>query len=278
MRIAAGVSYDGSRFDGWQSQPSRNTVQDILESALSSVADASVRVAAAGRTDAGVHAAAQVVHFDCSAHRDESAWVRGANAHLPPEIAVQWATPVDDAFHARFSAQARSYRYVLYNHPVRHALMPRNVGWYHRPLDLDAMRKGVLLMLGEHDFSAFRSSECQAKTPVRQMLAASVRGRGPFVIFDFTANAFLHHMVRNLVGSLVYVGNGKHAPSWIANLLEGRNRHLAAPTIGPAGLYLADVRYPAHWLLPQFARMMPLGLEDEQSDANMKMAGEGDRQ
>ena len=277
MRIAIGVSYDGSRFDGWQSQPSKNTVQDNLESALSAVAAVPVRVAAAGRTDAGVHAAAQVVRFDCSSRRDESAWVRGANAHLPPEIAVQWAMPVDDAFHARFSAEARSYRYVLYNHPVRHALMPRNVGWYHRPLDLEAMRRAAHLLLGEHDFSAFRSSECQARTPVRQMLAASVRGRGPFLIFDFTANAFLHHMVRNLVGSLVYVGNGRHAPDWIASLLDRRNRHLAAPTISPAGLYLADVRYPARWLLPRFARMMPFGLDGEQSEATMMMAAQGDR-
>lgn len=278
MRVAIGISYDGSRFDGWQSQPSGNTVQDMVESALSAVADEPVRVAAAGRTDAGVHAAAQVVHFDCLARREDSAWVRGANAHLPPEIAVQWAKPVDDAFHARFSAESRSYRYVLYNHPVRHALMPRQVGWYHRPLDLEAMGEAARLLLGKHDYSAFRSSECQARTPVREMMAASVLGCGPFVFFDFTANAFLHHMVRNLVGSLVYVGKGKHPPDWIGSLLEGRTRRLAAPTISPAGLYLADVRYPAHWLIPQFARMMPFGLDHERSDTSMKKTTRGDRQ
>lgn len=259
MRIAIGVSYEGSRFDGWQSQPSRNTVQDYLERALASVADHAVRVVAAGRTDAGVHAAAQVVHFECDAQRDMSAWTRGTNAHLPPEIAVQWAVPVDQEFHARFSAQARSYRYVLYCHAVRHSLMSRHVGWYHRPLDLAGMRAAAATLVGEHDFSAFRSSECQAKTPGRRMESASVQVHGPYLLFDFTANAFLHHMVRNLVGCLVYIGKGKHQPAWMAEVLASRDRRMAAPTISPAGLYLAAVRYPERWPLPAFARMMPFG-------------------
>lgn len=276
MRIAIGVSYDGSRFDGWQSQPSKNTVQDRLESALSAVAAEPVRVSAAGRTDAGVLAMAQVVHFDSVAHREDSAWVRGANANLPPEIAVQWAVPIDEAFHARFSAVARSYRYVLYNHPVRNALMSRHVGWYHRPLDLDAMCEATRLIVGEHDFSAFRSSECQARTPVRHMKAASARAFGPFVVFDFTANAFLHHMVRNIVGSLVYVGKGKHSPEWISGLLLARERRLAAPTFSPAGLYLADVGYPAQWLLPAFARMMPFDFSEVSAETCVKTTAEGE--
>jgi tRNA pseudouridine38-40 synthase len=264
MRIAIGLSYDGSRFEGWQSQPSGNTVQDHLERALAAVADAPVRVTAAGRTDAGVHAAAQVVHFDCDAQREESAWIRGTNAHMPQEIAVQWAVPVSEEFNARFSAVARSYRYVLYNHPVRPAISSRHAGWYHRPLDIARMKEGAALLLGVHDFSAFRSSECQAKTPVRSMESVSIRANGPHVLFDFTANAFLHHMIRNLVGSLVYVGKGKHPPSWMGELLDERDRRLAAPTISAAGLYLTAVRYEPRWSLPEFARMMPFdyGLDD----------------
>ena len=257
MRHVLGISYDGSGFDGWQSQPSRNTVQDVLENALSSIADVPVRVSAAGRTDTGVHAAAQVVHFDCDSDRPEMAWVRGTNAHLPPEVAVQWALSVGDGFHARFSAVQRSYRYVLYNHPVRNALMSRHVGWYHRKLDVVRMEKAAQWLVGEHDFSAFRSSECQAKSPVRNLMAASVRATGPQIIFDFSANAFLHHMVRNMVGSLIYVGSGKQEPGWIGELIKGRDRAAAAPTFAPQGLYLSGVEYPEEWALPTFARMMP---------------------
>jgi len=276
MRIAAGICYDGSPFDGWQSQPSGNTVQDRLEGALSAVADAPVRVVAAGRTDAGVHAAAQVVHFDCAATRADNAWVRGANAHLPAEIAVQWALPVDDGFHARFSAEARSYRYVLYNHPVRHGLLSRHVGWYHRPLDAEAMRAGASMLVGEHDFSAFRSSECQARTPVRRMASACVTVQGPYLFFEFTANAFLHHMVRNMVGCLVYVGKGRHPPGWITDLIVARDRRAAAPTFSPAGLYLADVRYPARWPLPEFAPLLPMGPVWQASEIG-RAAGGDDR-
>lgn len=264
MRIAIGIAYDGAAFDGWQSQPSGNTVQDQLERALSAIADTRIRLSGAGRTDAGVHACAQVAHFDTDAVRPDSAWVRGANAMLPPAIAVQWSAPVPGEFHARYSARARSYRYVLYSNPVRPSLLAGRTGWYHGALDLEAMRRAAAMLVGEHDFSAFRSSECQAKNPVRVMKCASVARSGPYVYFDFTANAFLHHMVRNMVGCLLYVGNARRPPEWIGQVLEGRDRRHAAPTIAAAGLYLADVSYDPQWRLPAFARMMPFGLgEDE---------------
>ena len=224
MKIAIGIAYDGTPFDGWQSQLSGNTVQDHLERALAGIADARVRLNGAGRTDAGVHACAQVAHFETEMKRPESAWVRGANAALPPEIAVQWATSVPDAFHARYSARARSYRYVLYSHAVRPSLLARRTGWFHGALDLDAMRRAAALLVGERDFSAFRASECQAKSPVRTLERATVAQRGPYFLFDFTANAFLHHMVRNMVGCILYVGKGKHAPEWIAQVLDSRDR------------------------------------------------------
>jgi len=263
MRIAIGIAYDGTAFDGWQSQPSGNTVQDHLERALSVIAGATIRLHGAGRTDSGVHACAQVAHFDSQTTRPDSAWVRGANAGLPPAIAVQWSAPVPDAFHARYSARRRSYRYVLYSHPVRPSLLAGRTGWFHGALDLDAMRRAAAMLAGEHDFSAFRSSECQAKNPVRVLDRAAVACCGPYVLFDFTANAFLHHMVRNMVGCLVYVGNARHPPEWILRVMEGRDRRLAAPTIAAAGLYLTDVRYDSQWRLPAFARMMPFGLAED---------------
>lgn len=263
MRIAIGIAYDGTAFDGWQSQPSGNTLQDHLERVLSDIADASIRLHGAGRTDAGVHACAQVAHFDSETTRPDSAWVRGANAALPPAIAVQWSAPVSDEFHARYSARSRSYRYVLYSHPVRPSLLAGRTGWFHGALDLDAMRRAAAMLAGEHDFSAFRSSECQAKNPVRVIERAAVTRRGPYILFDFIANAFLHHMVRNMVGCLVYVGNARHPPEWLLQVMEGRDRRLAAPTIAAAGLYLTDVRYDSQWQLPAFARMMPFGLAED---------------
>lgn len=257
MRIAIGASYDGSRFDGWQSQPSGNTVQDTLERAMSQIAGGPMRLTGAGRTDAGVHAVAQVAHFDTDAARPETAWVRGANSLLPGAIAVQWATAVPPEFHARYSAIARSYRYVLHNHPVRPALFAQKVAWFHLPLDTEAMAGAARLLLGEHDFSAFRSAACQARSPVRMLSHAGVSRSGPYCMFDFTANAFLHHMVRNLVGCLVYVGKGKYPPEWIGEVMESRDRKLAAPTMPPDGLYLTNVQYDVHWKLPQFAPMMP---------------------
>jgi tRNA pseudouridine38-40 synthase len=261
MKFAIGVSYCGAGLEGWQSQPSGNTVQDQLERALSEIGGERIALTGAGRTDAGVHASAQVAHFETAADRPESAWVRGANSLLPAGIAVQWAAQVAKDFHARYSAVSRSYRYVLYNHPVRPALLAGRAGWFHLPLHVEKMREAANHLVGEHDFSTFRSAECQAKSPVRVMESAAIRVSGAYLLFDFTANAFLHHMVRNVVGSLVYVGKGKHPPEWIGELLVARDRRLAAPTFAADGLYLSRVRYDARWCLPAFPEMMPFDAE-----------------
>jgi tRNA pseudouridine38-40 synthase len=251
MRIALGVEYDGKPYCGWQSQPGGRTVQDTLQSALSHIADAPVTVNAAGRTDTGVHALEQVVHFETDANRPLSAWVRGVNAMLPPSIVVRWAHPVPDEFHARFSAQGRSYRYLLINKPVRSAIHAGKAGWFHLPLDIALMREAAGYLLGEHDFSAFRAAECQAKSPVKCMNKIDIYLNGDVLVFDLEANAFLHHMVRNIVGCLVYVGKGKYPPAWMADLLASRTRHLAAPTFSPDGLYLRRIQYDPTWCLPQ---------------------------
>ena len=253
MRIALGVEYDGSPFFGWQSQPDVSNVQDALQTALSSIASEPVSILAAGRTDTGVHALEQVVHFDTHAERPLSAWVRGANALLPESIAVLWAHPVPEEFHARFSAQARSYQYVLINRPSRSAVHHGKVGWFHALLDMEAMREAATYLLGEHDFSAFRSSECQAKSPVKNLAQLDIQRNGDTLIFDLNADAFLHHMVRNIIGCLVYVGKGKHPPQWMKEVLESRNRNRAAPTFAPDGLYLRRITYDSKWGLPQSA-------------------------
>ena len=250
MRLALGVEYDGSAFHGWQTQTGGGTVQDALERALDKIAGEPVKVMCAGRTDAGVHATAQVVHFDTLVERPLSAWVRGVNTFLPPQVAVRWVHPVPDQFHARFSAYGRRYRYVLINRPQRTGVWHGRAGWYHHPLDAGSMQQAADLLLGEHDFSAFRAADCQAKSPVKMIRQALVRRTGDLLIFDFEAGAFLHHMVRNLVGSLVYVGQGKHRPEWMAQLLAAKDRALAAPTFSAAGLYLAGVLYEPHWGLP----------------------------
>ena len=226
-------------------------MQDVLERALAAIAGEAVSVMAAGRTDRGVHARAQVTHFDTNVSRPETAWVRGVNAFLPESIAVLWAQPVDAEFHARFSATARTYRYRLINRPVRPALEARYAGWYHAPLDVAAMRRAVRALIGEHDFSAFRAAECQARTPVRSVHSIDIEQGDDSIEFVIRANAFLHHMVRNIVGSLVYVGAGKHAPGWIAELLASRDRTKAAPTFAPEGLYLERIEYDVKWGLPQ---------------------------
>ncbi|MBI1965816.1 MAG: tRNA pseudouridine(38-40) synthase TruA [Betaproteobacteria bacterium] len=253
-RIALGVEYDGGRFCGWQTQPESCAAQDALEHGLAEIAGAPVATTCAGRTDAGVHALAQVVHFDTGVERPDAAWVRGTNALLPPALAVTWSRPVPQDFHARYSALSRSYRYLLLNHPVRPAADQARVGWYHAPLDLEMMQCAARLLVGEHDFSAFRSAECQAKTPVRTLAQLDIERRGDCLIFDFRANAFLHHMVRNIVGSLVYVGKGKYPPEWVGEVLASRNRALAAPTFEAAGLYLARVTYGPQWGLPDAPR------------------------
>jgi len=245
------MDYDGSRFLGWQTQPGGGTVQDALQAALTTIAGECVAVTCAGRTDRGVHALEQVVHFDVGVRRPESAWVRGANALLPDSVAVQWAREVPAEFHARFGARVRNYRYVLINRAVRPALAACYAGWFHQPLDVAAMRAAARHLLGEHDFTAFRSAECQARTPVRTLLALEVEARGERIDFVLRANAFLHHMVRNIVGTLVYVGKGKHPPGWVGELLESRDRARAAPTFGAAGLYLERVEYEARWDLPR---------------------------
>ena len=249
-RIALGVEYDGSRFLGWQTQPGGGTVQDALEAALSGIADAPISVTCAGRTDRGVHARAQVVHFDTDADRPDSAWVRGVNAMLPEAMAVLWSRRVAPDFHARYSARSRSYRYLLINRPVRPALAARYAGWQHAPLDVDLMREAAAQLLGEHDFSAFRAAECQAKSPVRTLHALDIERRGERIDFRLRANAWLQHMVRNIVGTLVYVGKAKHPPSWVKTVLESRDRALAAPTYSPEGLYLEAVEYEAHSNIP----------------------------
>jgi tRNA pseudouridine38-40 synthase len=252
VRVALGLEYDGQHFCGWQTQPNACAVQDVLESALHEIAGETITVACAGRTDTGVHALAQVVHFDTAALRPQSAWVRGVNALLPPTVAVRWAQEVAPTFHARFSARARRYRYVLLNRPTRPGLASGRVGWFHAPLDLQRMRQAADSLLGEHDFSAFRAAECQAKTPVRTLTELGIRRQGDCIIFDLHANAFLHHMVRNIIGALVYVGKGKHPPEWLAELLQGRDRKMAAPTFAPDGLYLSGVEYEAQWGIPAF--------------------------
>jgi tRNA pseudouridine38-40 synthase len=254
MRIALALEYDGSRFLGWQTQPGGGTVQDALQDALSAIAAQSIQVTCAGRTDRGVHARLQVVHFDTEAVRPETAWVRGVNALLPDSVAVLWSRTVAEDFHARYAAQSRTYRYVLLNRPVRPALAARHVGWYHAPLSVEAMRGAAALLVGEHDFSAFRSSECQAKSPVRTLQALDVRADGERIDFEIRANAFLHHMVRNIVGSLVYVGSGRHPSSWLAEVLASRDRARAAPTFAAEGLYLQHVEYAERWGLPPVER------------------------
>lgn len=250
MLIALGIEYDGTPYCGWQSQSNGCGVQDFLEKAIAKIAGHTVRIHAAGRTDTGVHAMMQVVHFESKTNRPDTAWVRGVNAFLPPTIRVLWAKAVGDTFHARFSARQRSYQYLLANQPTAPAIYANKAGWYHAPLNLEAMQEAILYLQGEHDFSAFRASECQAKSPVRNLLVASVNVHDSFIIFNFTANAFLQHQVRNMVGALVYVGKGKHPPAFIQNLLQLKDRTLSPPTFSASGLYLTGVSYDEKWDLP----------------------------
>ena len=226
-------------------------MQDAVEAALAAIAGAPVSVTCAGRTDSGVHAAGQVAHFDTDAERPHSAWVRGVNSALPPAVAVLWSHAVDAAFHARYSATSRTYRYRLINRAVRPALAAQHLGWFHLPLDIGRMREAAALLVGEHDFSAFRSAECQAKTPVRTLHALEIEQHGERMDFVLRANAFLHHMVRNLVGTLVTVGKGKRPPQWVREVLLSKDRGRAAATFGPEGLVLEKVQYDAKWGLPQ---------------------------
>lgn len=256
MRWALGIEYRGNRFAGWQRQPDCQTVQSHLERAIEAIAGHPVTVHAAGRTDRGVHASMQVVHVDVEVQRPEMAWVRGVNSFMSDDVAVMWARPVDERFHARFSAIKRHYRYFIYSHPVRPTLLAGQVGWLHQKLDLPLMEEAAGLLLGEHDFSAFRSSECQAKSPIKNLeqltvaLARTQPSSGVLIEVQATANAFLHHMVRNLVGALIHVGTQKVRPDWVKEVLDGKDRHKAAPMFAAEGLYLAGVLYPDEYVLP----------------------------
>ena len=258
MRLALGLEYDGASFSGWQTQADGNTVQDALERALREFAGTELPTICAGRTDAGVHATYQVVHIDTDLDRPLHNWVRGVNSFLPRSVAVRWCATVPEAFHARYGAQARRYDYWLLNDPVRRPLTEQRVGWVFRPLDELRMRAAATCLLGMHDFSAFRAAECQAASPVRTVHELGIARRGSFLQVRVTANAFLHHMVRNIVGALVEVGVARQAPEWIAEVLAGRDRSRAAPTFAASGLYLSGVQYDAAFGLPAPLDAMPL--------------------
>lgn len=243
-RIALGISYQGQAYSGWQIQNNRATVQGEVEAALSKFLTTPIQVVCAGRTDTGVHAINQVVHLDTDATRSDNSWVRGVNTFLPPDIRIKWAKEVAPDFHARFDAQARTYVYILRSHAVASAVLAGLVGWYHMPLDLKQMQEAAKYLLGEHDFSSFRSSECQAHSPVRTIYHLNIQKQGNLFIFSVTGDGFLHHMVRNIVGSLVYVGKGKYKPEYMTELLAHRQRKFAAPTFMADGLYLAHIAYP----------------------------------
>lgn len=250
MRVALVLEYDGRGFCGWQSQPGLCGVQDALERALAQMAGHEVRVHAAGRTDRHVHACRQVVHFDSTARRPVTAWVRGVNSFLPDGVAVLWAKEMPDAFHARYCAVARHYRYLLLNHPVRPALLAGKVGWHHAPLELDKMRDAAQYLLGEHDFSTFRAADCQAKSPVKHLQRFSIQRDADLLMLDVTASGFLHHMVRNLMGALVHIGKGAAEPAWMQTLLLAKDRTIAPPTFMPDGLYFAGASYPIEFGIP----------------------------
>lgn len=255
-RIALGVAYRGERYHGWQSQPDGQTVQDTLERALSQFAAAPVSTLCAGRTDSGVHGLNQVVHFDAPVEREPFSWVRGTNRYLPDDVAVQWCQSVPEGFHARNSARGRRYRYLLLESPVRSAIERASCGWSFRPLDGFAMREAAQHLLGEHDFSSFRSSECQSPTPIKTLRSIDFARRGAYWRIDFDGNAFLHHMVRNIMGCLVAVGSGSRPPLWMAEVLAACNRDAAAPTFAAEGLYFAGPYYDRGLGLPEHTPAM----------------------
>ena len=260
-RIAVGLEYQGTRYAGWQSQRSAETVQALAEGALGKVAAAAVSLVCAGRTDAGVHARGQVAHFDTAASRSMRAWMLGANSELPRDISISWVRPVPAHFHARYSAEARTYRYLIFNRASRSGLLANRATWIHRPLDAGLMAQAAAALEGEHDFSAFRAAECQAQSPIRRMERLTVARRGDWLAIEATANAFLHHMVRNIAGLLIRIGKGDAPPAWAAEVLAGRDRRLSAATAPADGLYLWHVRYPAPFALP-VPQESPLREED----------------
>lgn len=251
-RIVMGLRYDGSAYRGWQSQfEELQTIQAKVEKAIAQVADESVSVYCAGRTDAGVHATQQIIHFDTTADRGENSWVFGANSALPPDISVVWSQEVDPSFHARFSALRRRYRYILYNYKVRPAILRHAVGWHYKDLDEVRMQQAARYLIGEHDFSSFRGAGCQAKSPVRHVYEVAMTRHKHLLILEIEANAFLLHMVRNIVGTLFAVGSGHKPPEWVKEVLLAKNRQEAGITASPAGLYLVDVTYPTVYDLPK---------------------------
>lgn len=261
-RIVLGIQYDGAPWNGWQTQPHGLTVQNKLEDALRQFTLTNIVTTCAGRTDAGVHAFEQIVHFDTTLIRDHFSWVRGINSFLPTSIAVRWAHELPiiseninlnykNMFHARFSAISRTYYYILYTHAIRSPLLVGKVGWMFRPLTIKLMQEGANYLIGEHDFTTFRATTCQASSPIRTIQSLEIQRKGNLNIFMLKANAFLQHMVRNIVASLVIVGRGTQQPIWIKNILDRKNRNYAAPTIAADGLYLTKVDYPINWMLPQ---------------------------
>lgn len=255
QRIAMGIEYKGSEFSGFQSQRSGvSTVQQSLEKSLTSICDEPITLVCAGRTDKGVHATGQVIHFDTQATRPEKAWLRGANTQLPDGVSIRWAQQVDARFHSRFSAQSRCYRYVIHNTATRSALLRHTVTWDRRRFDLAAMQEGSRYLLGEHDFSAFRGADCQARNPVRLMQRISINKINDFIVVEVKATAFLYHMVRNIVGVLMAVACEGRPPEWVAKVLASRDRTQASVTAPADGLYLVNVQYPAMFTLPKQAK------------------------
>ena len=256
LRLALGISYNGLGYQGWQSQTSGLTVQDKLEKALGEFTAQKVSTLCAGRTDAGVHGLMQVIHFDTSIDRPEAAWVRGTNARLPHDIAVQWARVMPQGFHCRASATSRRYAYILLDSPVRPSIDTGRVGWVYKPLRLERMQQAAQHLLGEHDFSSFRASACQALSPVKTLTRLDISRHGVYWRFEFEANAFLHHMIRNLMGCLIMVGDGRKEPDWVLDVLAARDRDAAAPTFSPYGLYFVGPRYPSQWSLPEHPSLL----------------------
>ena len=244
MRIALAVEYDGSHYYGWQSQPGLRTVQDEIQKALSKVADESITVYCAGRTDTGVHASHQVIHFDTNKTRNIRSWIYGGNSNLPKDVCIKWCTEVTDDFHARFSALSRRYKYIIYNNPVRPALFRSGVTWQYRPLDHNLMAEASQYLIGEQDFTSFRSVECQSRTAMRNIHHVKVERKGDVVVIDIQANAFLHHMVRNIAGVLINIGSEKKPKEWLQDVLNAKDRKMGAETAPPYGLYLVGVEYP----------------------------------
>ncbi len=256
MRLALGIEYDGSHYHGWQKQPGLKTVQGVLEKALSKIASTDISITCCGRTDTGVHALNQVIHFDCDVERSLRAWVFGVNSQLPKDISVRWSKEVSEDFHARYKALTRYYRYAIFNHAIRPANMRGHITWQYRALDVELMNQAARLLIGEHDFTSFRSTECQAKSPVREIKHIEVTRVGDLVYIDVKANAFLHHMVRNIAGVLMAVGSSRQTVSWVEDVLAKKNRAMAAETAPPYGLYLVDVEYPQEFDIPK-SQMLP---------------------